>query len=249
MAAPSPERDFASLEEVISDSDVVTSLRAESPASFAAASEFWRVPTQGGPLSPRMTELILLAMHATSTALNVQAIERHIVRALAAGATAADIADVLLTIVGAANHALYETVPILEEELEAAGIVERGVSEPDAEFEAAKEEFIATRGFWNPDRDVFARLMPDYFRALNGIATESWKNGSLSAKEREFVCIGIDCTVTHVYETGLRQHIRNALGHGATRAEVLQIFQLAALLGLEGYVVGARALFGRAKTS
>jgi alkylhydroperoxidase/carboxymuconolactone decarboxylase family protein YurZ len=48
----------------------------------------------------------------------------------------------------------------------------------------------------------------------------------------------------HVYETGLRRHIRNAIGRGATRAEILQVFQLAALLGLEGYVIGARALFG-----
>ncbi|HEX3678628.1 MAG TPA: carboxymuconolactone decarboxylase family protein, partial [Galbitalea sp.] len=72
---------------------------------------------------------------------------------------------------------------------------------------------------------------------------ESWKNGPLSAKEREFICIAIDCTVTHSYEPGLRRHIRNALSHGATREEILQIFQLAALLGLEGYILGARALF------
>ena len=84
--------------------------------------------------------------------------------------------------------------------------------------------------------------MPDYFKVLNGMSTDSWKNGSLSAKEREFVCIAIDCTVTHNYEQGLRLHIRNALGRGATRDEILQIFQLAALVGLEGYVLGGRAL-------
>jgi alkylhydroperoxidase/carboxymuconolactone decarboxylase family protein YurZ len=76
------------------------------------------------------------------------------------------------------------------------------------------------------------------------MSTESWKSGALTAKEREFVCIGINCTVTHIYEPGLRRHIRKALGYGATREEICEIFQLAAVLGLEGYVIGAAALFG-----
>jgi alkylhydroperoxidase/carboxymuconolactone decarboxylase family protein YurZ len=246
MKSPSATYDLVQLEAVISDAEAVASLRAASPTSFTAASEFWRIPVEGRHLSSRMKELILLAMHATATALNVDALERHIHRARGAGATDEDIIDVLITIVAVANHALYSSVPILEEELQAAGIVDPDTLGPDSEFEAAKEEFIAARGFWNPDRDRLARLMPDYFRVLNDISTVSWKNGPLSAKEREFVCIGIDCTVTHSYEPGLRRHIRNALGHGATREEILEIFQLAALIGLEGYIIGARALFGAA---
>jgi alkylhydroperoxidase/carboxymuconolactone decarboxylase family protein YurZ len=246
MKSPSANHDLASLEAVISDAAVVPPLRAASPTSFTAASEFWRALMEGGHLSSRMKELVLLAMHATATALNVDALERHIDRARGAGATDQDMIDVLITIVAVANHALYFSVPILEEELQAAGIVEAHTSDPNSEFEATKEEFVAARGFWNPDRDKLARLMPDYFRALNGISTESWKNGPLSAKEREFICIAVDCTVTHNYEQGLRSHIRNALRHGATREEILEIFQLAAMIGLEGYILGARALFSAA---
>jgi alkylhydroperoxidase/carboxymuconolactone decarboxylase family protein YurZ len=242
--SPSANRDLASLETVVSAVADVTALRAASPSSFAAASEFWREPMEGKHLTPRMKELILLAMHATATALDVYAVKRHIERARAVGATDQDVLDVLITIVGVANHALYFSVPILEEELHAAGIVDEPASENESDYEAVKAEFVAARGFWNPDRDQFARLMPAYFRALNGVATDSWKNGPLSAKEREFVCIGIDCTVTHNFESGLRRHIRNALGHGATRGEILEIFQLAALIGLEGYILGAAALFG-----
>jgi alkylhydroperoxidase/carboxymuconolactone decarboxylase family protein YurZ len=243
MTSPSTDRDLASLDAVFSDVAVATSLRGASPSSFTAASEFWRVPLEAGHLTSRMTELALLAMHATSTALNVDALERHIERARGAGATDQDVIDVLITIAAVANHALYFSVPILEEELQATGIADTHTVEPNFDLEAAKQEFAAARGFWNPDRDKFARLMPDYFRVLNDISTESWKNGPLSAKEREFICIAIDCTVTHSYEPGLRRHIRNALSHGATREEILQIFQLAALLGLEGYILGARALF------
>ena len=115
---------------------------------------------------------------------------------------------------------------------------------PTADYEAIKSDFLSARGFWNADRERFARLMPRYFVALNAMSTESWKNGALSRKEREFICIAIDCTVTHNYEPGLRLHIRNALKCGATREEILQIFQLAALVGVEGYVLGAEMLFG-----
>jgi alkylhydroperoxidase/carboxymuconolactone decarboxylase family protein YurZ len=238
------QQDMASLEFVIGDDRTVAAIRASTPKSLDAAATFWRVPVTAGSLSPRMVELVLLAMHATATTVNAGAVERHVGRARAAGATPEDILDVLLTIVGVANHALYDTVPILEEELAAAGVPEPDSEWPTAEFEAAKSAFVALRGFWNPDRELFARLMPEYSSALDGVATTSWESGSLTAKERELVCIGVDCTVTHVYEIGLRRHIRNAIGHGASRAEILQVFQLAALLGLEGYVIGARALFG-----
>jgi alkylhydroperoxidase/carboxymuconolactone decarboxylase family protein YurZ len=236
--------DLTSLEGVIADPQISARLREASPSSFEAASVFWRTVAEAGHLTARMRELLLLAMHASATALDEDAIERHVGRARSAGASDAEIIDVLITVVGVANHALYFSVPILEEELEAAGIPEASTAEPPPEYEAAKREFIAARGFWNPDRDRFMRLMPRYFKAVNRISTESWRNGPLTAKEREFVCIAIDCAVTHNYEPGLRQHIRNAVQLGATRDEILEIFQLAALLGLEGYVLGARALFG-----
>ena len=110
-------------------------------------------------------------------------------------------------------------------------------------FEAAKQRFIEIRGFWNDDRDAVARQMPDYFASLTDLSTESWARGPLTRKEREFICIAIDCTVTHTYGPGLRIHIRNAIREGASRAEILAIFQLAALMGLEGYVIAAEAMF------
>jgi alkylhydroperoxidase/carboxymuconolactone decarboxylase family protein YurZ len=234
---------FGSFEQFLNDSAAVDALRAVSPSLYGTASEFWAACTRGH-LPARMKELVLLAMHATSTAMNVAAIRRHIDRALRAGATEAEILDVLITIVAVANHALYTTVPILAEEMESAGIKLDPSTLEEREFQSTKEEFIASRGFWNTDREQLARMMPDYYRSLSKISTETWKSGALTAKEREFVCIGIDCTVTHIYEPGLRRHIRMALGHGATREEICEIFQLAALLGLEGYAVGADALFG-----
>ena len=224
---------------------VAEAMRAVSPTSHAAAEAFWKVPFSGGRLTPRMKELIYFAMHAATSALNVDAIARQVDRILAAGGTREDIVDVLISIVGLANHALYASVPVLEEEWAAAGMATDDIRDDDPVLEAAKRRFIEVRGFWNPDRDAVARQMPAYFAALTDISTESWRRGTLTRKEREFICIAIDCTVTHTYPPGLRLHIRNAISEGASKAEILEIFQLAALMGLEGYVLTAEAMFGR----
>jgi alkylhydroperoxidase/carboxymuconolactone decarboxylase family protein YurZ len=191
-----------------------------------------------------MKELVLVAMHATATSLNGPATQRHVRRAIEAGASPLDVLDVLLTIAPGANHALYFAIPVLLKELKAAGSPEAALPAPTPEAQAIKEEFIRTRGVWLEQREAIFRLMPKYFAALSQLASASWKDGSLTRKERELVALAIDCIVTHMFEPGLAMHIRCALEHGATRDEILEVFQLASLLGLETYIQGAEALFG-----
>jgi alkylhydroperoxidase/carboxymuconolactone decarboxylase family protein YurZ len=236
--------DLASFEWLFGSKSIADAARKVSPTSYSAAAEFWRVPLAAPHLSPRMKELILFAMHASATALNNDAIKRQVKRVFAAGGTAEDIVDVLISITALANHSLYSSVPILEEEWAASGRGAGHVPSSSASFEAAKQRFEEIRGFWNSDRDAIARQMPDYFTALTELSIESWCRGPLTRKEREFICIAIDCTVTHSYAPGLRIHIRNAIKEGATCEEILEIFQLAALMGLEGFVLTANAMFG-----
>src|SRR5690349_15016400 len=242
MTSP-PERDLASLNDAFTDPHIPRMLEHLTPQVFRAASQYWRAPLEQEHLTPRMRELTLLAMHAAASALNADAIARQVERSRAVGASELDILDTLITIVGLANHALYTSVPILEEELGAAGIrTQAAEQEPDPGLADAKRRFIAARGFWNPNRDNLAGLLPEYVLALTELAVESCEQGSLSPKDRELVCIAIDCTVNHTYEPGLRLHIRNALRLGASAGEILQVFELAGLLGLEGYLLGATAL-------
>ena len=236
--------DMASFDKLFSSPNVVERMKGVSKTSYDTAAQFWRAPMAGKHLTSRQKELIYFAMHASASALNVDAIRRQCKRVLAAGGTEEDIVDVLISIVGLANHALYSSVPVLEDEWTKAGKANEDLPDDNPALAAAKKRFIEIRGFWNSDRDSVARQMPEYFAALSDMSTESWHRGSLTRKEREFICIGIDCTVTHTYEPGLRIHIRNAIREGATKGEILEIFQLAALMGLEGYVLTAEALFG-----
>jgi alkylhydroperoxidase/carboxymuconolactone decarboxylase family protein YurZ len=241
MAAPVGQTDLTDLQEAFEDGDVAHRVREMAPEMYAAAGRFWSAPLAQEALSPPVRELVLLAMHASAASVNEVAIRRHVRRARAAGATEAEVLDTLVTIVGLANHALYSSMPVLEDELASLG---RQIDElplhPD--YGRAKSRFETARGFWTKDRDRLAHTIPDYMVALTELSTESWANGPLSPKVRELICVAIDCTVNHTYESGLRMHIRNALRHGASSAEIVQVFQLAGLMGLEGYLVGAQTL-------
>lgn len=236
--------DAGDFDALFSTPQVAERMAAVLPDCHRAAAAFWSVPLTAPHLTPRMKELILFAMHASAASLNEASTRRQIERALAAGANHADLVDVLISIVGLANHALYSSVPVLQEELRAAGIAPMATGADTSAFAAAKERFIHIRQFWNPDRDPLAERMPEYFGALTDLSVAAWEDGPLTRKEREFICIGIDCTVSHSYAPGLRIHIRNAIAEGANEGEILEIFQLAATMGLDAYVLSAEALFG-----
>lgn len=243
MSAATPD-DFGSFRRLLGDERTADLVERVAPSAFKAVSDFWRVPMDGPFLSARLKELILVAMHGSATSLDVPALKRHIARAKRAGATDADIVDVLVTVVALANHSLYVSLPIVEEEFDLASgdVATAETWAPDEDYERAKAEFIEARGFWNPDRERLARLVPDYCDVLNSVSTETWTNGPLTLKERSLVCVGIDSMITHSYEPGLRRHIRNAIAEGASRGEVLEVIQLSGLLGLEGYLLGAQAI-------
>lgn len=236
--------DPASLDSLFDDPAIAQRLRDTAPGAYAAASRYWRTTLADGHLSPALKELVLIALHGTISSLNCDAVRRHVGRALAVGATPEQVIDVLFSIIGVSNHALYSAVPTLMDVLKETGHDVPGPDTLPTEIQAIKDDFIKTRGFWPAQRDVIARCMPDYFGALSQLSTEPWRSGALSARERELIYIAVDCTVTHMYAPGLATHIRHALKAGATPHEILQVFALAALTGVEGYVLGAHALFG-----
>ncbi|MBB5498834.1 carboxymuconolactone decarboxylase family protein [Paraburkholderia sp. MM5384-R2] len=244
QSQPSLASDRTSLDSLFEDPAIAGRLHETVPSAYAAASQYWRTTLANEHLSPVLKELVLVALHGTISSLNCDAVRRHVGRALDAGATDAQVLDVLFSIIGVSNHALYAAIPTLLDVLKETGHAVPGAEELPPEIQAVKDDFIKTRGFWPAQRDVIARCMPEYFRALSQLSTEPWRTGVLTARERELIYIAVDCTVTHMYAPGLATHIRHALKVGATPQEILQVFALAASIGIEGYVLGAQALFG-----
>src|SRR6187431_3237566 len=100
MARNQNDVQLSDFKELFSSTAVADGARTVSKSAFDASAEFWRVPFESKHLTPKMKELILLALHSIASALNVEVIHRQINRAVLAGASKEDVLDVLLTIVG-----------------------------------------------------------------------------------------------------------------------------------------------------
>jgi alkylhydroperoxidase/carboxymuconolactone decarboxylase family protein YurZ len=222
---------------------MIDDLEHRDPAFHAAALRLSRVPWENGPLEPKIKELISVAIYASATHLFEPGLRTHIAAARELGATDAEIMEVfeLASVLGI--HTLTIAVPILLEELAAAGagaeFAEREFTAHEAEL---KERFISVRGYWSDLWNGILRLDADFFEAYLEFSAVPWKSGPLEPKVKELVYIAIDASTTHLFEPGTRIHIRNALGYGATAAEIMEVFELTSLLGLDTLTAGVPAL-------
>jgi len=106
-----------------------------------------------------------------------------------------------------------------------------------------KEQFITERGYWSERLwDVVLRLDPDFFEAYLNFSSVPWKKGVLPPKIKELIYTAIDASTTHLYEPGLRQHISNALKYGATKEEIMEVFELVSVLGIHTCTMGVPIL-------
>ena len=115
--------------------------------------------------------------------------------------------------------------------------------------ERLKEEFVQRRGYWNGFWDGLLLLDADFFEAYLQFSGVPWKNGTLEPKIRELIYIAIDASTTHLYEPGLRQHIQNALHHGATKDEIMEVYELTSVLGIHTCTLGVPVLLDELERS
>ena len=97
--------------------------------------------------------------------------------------------------------------------------------------------------FW----DDMLKLSPDFFEAYVEFSSVPWKTGTLEPKIKEFIYIAIDTATTHLHKEGSRIHIRNALEHGATKEEIMEVFQCVSVLGMHALTEGGPMLMQAAR--
>lgn len=201
-----------------------------SPEYFEAYTELSSVPWKTGVLEPKVKEFMYIAADASTTHLYNAGTRIHMANALRYGATVDEVFEVLQLTSVLGMHTCTLGVPILMEELKAAGKLDD--SGLDARQTALKENFQKNRGYWAPFLEGILKLSPDFFEAYLRFSSVPWLKGTLEPKVKEFVYIAIDAATTHLYEPGLRQHIRNAIGYGATQEELMEVLQLITAIGV-----------------
>jgi alkylhydroperoxidase/carboxymuconolactone decarboxylase family protein YurZ len=105
-----------------------------------------------------------------------------------------------------------------------------------------RDSFVEERGYWAPFWAGLLENDPDFFEAYLNFSAVPWRNGVLEPKVRELIYTAIDASTTHLYEPGLRQHIRNALGYGASKAEIMEVLELTSVLGIHTCTLGVPVL-------
>jgi alkylhydroperoxidase/carboxymuconolactone decarboxylase family protein YurZ len=199
-------------------------------------------PWRSGPLEPHIKELVLLTVDAAATHRNGDGASEHARRAIALGATRDQVLEVLQLTSTIGIHACNCGVPILLEELAHAGRPFDLDQPLTARQEEIKSDFTAVRGYWNEFWDGLLRLDPEFFAAYSDFSAYPWQHGTLEPKVRELIYTAFDASATHMYQPGLRQHIRNALALGATGPEIMEVLELASGIGVEAMVLAAPAL-------
>lgn len=221
-------------------SDAWEGLLAVDPDYFAAWLKL-RVPARKDALPRKIQELLLLAVSASCVHLYTPGIRAHTVSALAAGATKEEILEILALIPAIAVHSITVGVPLLVEVLEENG--DRKVGQKldflDDKRQKIKADFIAARGYWHDVWEPVIELDPDALEGYRHFSGEGWRKerSVLSPMVKELAYVAVDSATTHLYQVGLKLHIANAIRYGATAEQVMQVFDLAALMGVHTNLV------------
>jgi alkylhydroperoxidase/carboxymuconolactone decarboxylase family protein YurZ len=95
-----------------------------------------------------------------------------------------------------------------------------------------RDQFIAERGFWAPPFEAILQADADFLAAYLEFSSVPIRGGALEPKVCELIYLAVDAATTHLHEAGTRAHIRAALRHGATRAEIMEVLELTSVLGI-----------------
>lgn len=218
----------------------------EAPGFFSDYLAMARVALGAGHLEPKICDFVMLAASASVCHLNSEAVALHIGAAIRHGATRAEIAEVLQISSVLGIHAYMVGVPILFEEIAAAGASIDEAFPLDQKFEKVKSAFTEQRKYWSEQLQSMVRSSPEFFEGYTAFSSTPWRSGTLAPMIKELLYVAIDVDTTHLFEPGIRIHVSNALRYGATPAQVLQVMQITSCLGMQSFLLGMPRL--RAKS-
>lgn len=188
---------------------------------------------EGSPLDESTTGLAHLAVRSSVTVMDVEGARDCADRALDAGATPAQVQEVLTLVSGLGVHTLMENTRRL-----AGLLLDRADPVMDAPRDARRNELWARHVGDDPYWDAFEAEVPGFLDALLRLAPEAfegffaycalpYRTGALPAVTRELLSVCVDATPTHRYLPGMRLHVRTALKLGAGAAAVRGVLDIA----------------------
>jgi alkylhydroperoxidase/carboxymuconolactone decarboxylase family protein YurZ len=97
-------------------------------------------------------------------------------------------------------------------------------------------------GQLSADLDPLPEWDPKWIEKFATLVRRTYENKALDPKLAALVRLNLDVSATHLYAPGVRRHIREAVRLGATRAEILEVFKVAAVIGIHSSALAAPLL-------
>ena len=211
-------------------------LATHSPDFARAVLRFLALSQKNRRLDAKTEALIQVALAASVTNLDPVGLRHSLARAYELGADREELLEVLALVSVLGIHSATVNVPIVAEELRAAG---RPIDTEalDAGQRELADRYLTGRRYWDFFREVFGDFIdgllvldPEMFEAFMEFTQVPWQMGRLDLKVKELIYVAIDVATTHLYTDGARFHIRNALAFGATPGELLEVIEIATVL-------------------
>ena len=105
-----------------------------------------------------------------------------------------------------------------------------------------KDEFVRVRGTWGDSWEAILQPDPEFLARYLEFSAVPWRKNHLEDKIKEFIYIAFDTAATHLYVKGLKLHIENAIGYGASSQEILEVMEIASVLGIHAVTSAAPIL-------
>jgi alkylhydroperoxidase/carboxymuconolactone decarboxylase family protein YurZ len=202
-------------------------------------------PWTSGVLPRKTVELISVALNVACTNLNADGTRRHIRAALDAGATREEILMVFKMASVMSIHSCTLGASILLEEAtmglleEASDEREKRLKNPEVTPSCDK---MRAAGKWNQAWDPFSELAPAWTDEFMAAEIMIYTSGVMPPNLIELLSIAFNTSYTHMYAPGTRRHIKAALRHGATIAEIIEVLKLCVVQGVQTFNLGVPIL-------
>ena len=193
------------------------------------------MPSRRGALEPKVREFIYVAVDIATTHLHWGA-RSHIQSALKYGATTEELLEVAELAVTSGFHTMSLGCRVLREELAARGSAVDATGDDDRHN--IKDTFERELGHLPAEYEAVLALDPQAVDEFRKLAGGPYRRKVLDAKTIEFIRLALDSSTTQLHEAGAREHIRAALGFGASVSEILEVLEIASVLGIHGTLFG-----------
>ena len=210
-------------------------LLRHSPEFLAAYARHGGYPAQHGPLSAMECELVYVALDASSTHLFASGLKLHIGLALQQGATPEQIAAVFHLATAQGLDGSLAGATILAEELAALGHAPTPLDDEQLRLQQAYQEHF---GDWPAACEHLLRMEPGYFASMLDFLKTGRAETALSGRMAALLSLAMSACFTAGDREATRLHIRRALRCGASQADILQVLQMTAHLGVHACALG-----------